>query len=401
MIIMGVFFSFILILFRRNDGGWDDAVPVFLHSSLYKVLVSTGSFLLFKKEKSNTCSQERRIMGRKREEFIRRSVFVLQRDLKLSFPKQTNQKRKKKTGSEPRFCWIQVGQTSAASIQSRTRRLRLRLGCMHTHTRTLLYAHQTTAPSKVKARRSALPPSGHAFPSALVGREKHVENSPSEETWKECVRCWLTPRLAIRFVIWRHFCFMAESKVASVPLEDRTRPRLPPQTVRPSRLLSAPSHVLLTSSLVCSAAVPSAQARQHSVRAEAPAAAEAGMRERPHFPTAQHRAGGPMPGRRPRTGQTGGKKTSVVSDVWCEKRKTNGGKTLFLSGKSAVFPLSLLKFRKLFLCFTNCPPSTFRPGSLRARPRPRSRRSPESCIGGGVLQRGLVENKPKKKNPKQ
>lgn len=35
-------------------------------------------------------------MGRKREEFIRRSVFVLQRDLKLSFPKQTNQKGKKK-----------------------------------------------------------------------------------------------------------------------------------------------------------------------------------------------------------------------------------------------------------------------------------------------------------------
>lgn len=53
MIIMGLF-SFILVLFRRNDGGRDDAVPVFLHSSLYKVFVSTGSFLLFKKEKKAT-----------------------------------------------------------------------------------------------------------------------------------------------------------------------------------------------------------------------------------------------------------------------------------------------------------------------------------------------------------
>lgn len=381
MIIMGVFFSFILVLFRRNDGGWDDAVPVFLHSSLYKVLVSTGSFLLFKKEKSNTCSQERRIMGRKREEFIRRSVFVLQRDLKLSFPKQTNQKRKKKTGSEPRFCWIQVGQTSAASIQSRTRRLRLRLGCMHTHTRTLLYAHQTTAPSKVKARRSALPPSGHAFPSALVGREKHVENSPSEETWKECVRCWLTPRLAIRFVIWRHFCFMAESKVASVPLEDRTRPRLPPQTVRPSRLLSAPSHVLLTSSLVCSAAVPSAQARQHSVRAEAPAAAEAGMRERPHFPTAQHRAGGPMPGRRARRGE---KKRASWATSGARRERQTGAK-----------PYSSLEsqqcFRSRFSSSENCScalQTVLPPRSARARSVPapgRARVGPPSPASEGVF----------------
>lgn len=66
-------------------------VPKFLHTSLYKVLVSTGSFLLFKKEK-NASSQERRIMGRKREEFIPTSVFILQCDLKLSFPRQTNQK---------------------------------------------------------------------------------------------------------------------------------------------------------------------------------------------------------------------------------------------------------------------------------------------------------------------
>lgn len=117
MIIMGVFFSFILVLFRRNDGGWDDAVPVFLHSSLYKVLVSTGSFLLFKKEKSNTCSQERRIMGRKREEFIRRSVFVLQRDLKLSFPKQTNQKRKKKNWFRASFL-LDPGGTNLRRLHS-------------------------------------------------------------------------------------------------------------------------------------------------------------------------------------------------------------------------------------------------------------------------------------------
>lgn len=392
MIIMG-FFSFILVLFRRNDGGRDDVVPVFLHSSLYKVLVSTGSFLFFKKEKSNACSQERRIMGRKREESIRRSVFVLQRDLKLSFPKQTNQKGKKKqkTGSEPRFVGSRWDKPPPPSIRA-ARRRRPRLGCMHTHTRTLFYAHQTTAPSKVKARRSALPPSGHAFPSALVGREKHVENSPSEETWKECVRCWLTPRLAIRFVIWRHFCFMAESKVASVPPEDWTWPRLPPQTVHPSRLLSAPSHVLLTSSLVCSATEPP-PARQHSVRVEAPSAAEAGMRERPHFPTAQHRAGRPTPHE---DGPDGTKKNKQKNERrerrLVQEEKDTREENLIPLWK--VSSLSLLQFRKLFLCFTNCPPSTPAPGRARVGlPSPASK--------GCVLQRGLVEKKRNKKNPKQ
>lgn len=168
---------FLLFSYRSVETTEDRtaSVPVLLYSSLYKVLVSTGLFLLFKKEKSNACSQERRIMGRKREEFIRRSVFVLQRDLKLSFPKQTNQKEK--NGSEPPFVGSRWDEHPPPLF--RTAR---RLGCMPTHTRTLFYAHQTTAPSKVKARRSTHPPSGHAFPSALVGREKHVENSPSEET---------------------------------------------------------------------------------------------------------------------------------------------------------------------------------------------------------------------------
>lgn len=100
-----------------------------------------------------------------------------------------------------------------------------------------------------------------------------------------------------------------------------------------------------------------AQARQHSVRGEAPAAAEAGMRERPHFPTAQHRAGGQTPGRHARTGQAGKKRASGA------RGERHAGKPSLLSGKSAAFPLSLLKFGKLFLCFTNCPPST----SARAR----------------------------------
>lgn len=78
-------------------------------------------------------------MGRKREEFIRRSVFVLQRDLKLSFPKQTNQKRKKKILVQSLvFCWIQVGQTSAASIQSRTQAQAQARVHAHAHAHTLL-----------------------------------------------------------------------------------------------------------------------------------------------------------------------------------------------------------------------------------------------------------------------
>lgn len=71
MIIMG-FFSFILVLFRRNDGGRDDVAPEFLHSSLYKVLVSAGSFLLFKRKKQrmlagkeNYGKEERRIHSEK------------------------------------------------------------------------------------------------------------------------------------------------------------------------------------------------------------------------------------------------------------------------------------------------------------------------------------------------
>lgn len=138
--------------------------------------------------------------------------------------------------------WIWVGRTFPAFIQNRTRMHSP--SWVHIRARTLFHAH----PHARRALRGRLkpgshPPSEHVFPSALVGREKHVENSPSEETWKECVRCWSTPRLAVRFGIWRHFCFMAESKVASVKLAERRA--LVPHPQPPS-----------TSGLVCSATVP-------------------------------------------------------------------------------------------------------------------------------------------------
>lgn len=99
------------------------SAPAFLRSSLYKVLVSTVLFFTLKKKnenallagKENYGKEERRIHSETR-------VFILQRDLKLSLPKQPNQKgkkTKKKNRFRASFCWIRVGQTSSAFIQNR------------------------------------------------------------------------------------------------------------------------------------------------------------------------------------------------------------------------------------------------------------------------------------------
>lgn len=122
------------------------------------------------------------------------------------------------------FCWIRVGQTFSAFTQTRTQMQARSWVHAHvcTHTLPRKPARQTSAPSKVKA--PILPVNTPSLQH--LWSERNVENSPSEETRKECVWCWLTPRLAIRFVIWRHFCFMAESKVASVPLAE-WRPFIP------------------------------------------------------------------------------------------------------------------------------------------------------------------------------
>lgn len=60
-----------------------------------------------------------------------------------------------------------------------------------------------------------------ALPSALVGQKKHVENSPSEETWTETCLMSINTQAHDSVCNLKALCFMAESKVASVPQADR------------------------------------------------------------------------------------------------------------------------------------------------------------------------------------
>lgn len=206
-------------------------------------------FFCFVKKKS--CPQGRRTVGMESGVVIRWSVFILLYDLKLfsctrqppppktSPPQKQNKQGNNKKGSRaslwplPLFflfrnpnCFQTCAQGLPALpgwLPSHETVHRHRLKCMHTQKRALILAGDCSVGSKIRTRHNPLSRSWTrlALPSALVGQKKHVENSPSEETWTETCLMSINTQAHDSVCNLKALCFMAESKVASVPQADR------------------------------------------------------------------------------------------------------------------------------------------------------------------------------------
>lgn len=205
-------------------------------------------FFCFVKKKS--CPQGRRTVGMESGVVIRWSVFILLYDLKLFSctrqpppkpPPHKNRTNKEitKKDPEPHFdrchsfflfrnpnCFQTCAQGLPALpgwLPSHETVHRHRLKCMHTQKRALILAGDCSVGSKIRTRHNPLSRSWTrlALPSALVGQKKHVENSPSEETWTETCLMSINTQAHDSVCNLKALCFMAESKVASVPQADR------------------------------------------------------------------------------------------------------------------------------------------------------------------------------------